>query len=159
MRNSVEIIAGRPSSGKTLLASQICRDSIINKKTIIYFSLELSKKYLTENFAIPKEVLILDESNYYWPDIKEIILSEKPNITIIDYLQLINNISPNLINQIIDDFNKHLICGKLFILSQISRKKISHKKNHAHMNMHKSILLNYHKNLHFTEIKKNTYKL
>jgi len=56
IKNEIEIIAGRPSSGKTLLVSQICRDNIKSNQPILYFSIELSKSHLSQNYAIPKEV-------------------------------------------------------------------------------------------------------
>ena len=119
--NNIEIIAGRPGSGKTLLATQICRSYVNNKSTVVYFSIELSSKYLLEKFGIPKEVNIVDNHRNDWNKIKKSIITLAPELCIIDYLQLVKDFESSLLGIIIDDIQKLKINTKIIILSQVSK--------------------------------------
>jgi replicative DNA helicase len=157
--NQVEIIAGRPSTGKTLLASQICRENVSCNLSTLYFSLELTVSYITERFGIPKEVIIIDDPNLTWQNIKDIILKYKPNCTIIDYLQLIKNNTSNLINEIIQDHQNFTFNNKMVVLSQISQADTSLDKMQIHGKLHNSNLSIYQKDVTFTALYRNTYKI
>jgi replicative DNA helicase len=140
----IEIIAGRPSSGKTLLASQICREGVNKRRSILYFSLELTVDYIRKNFGIPNEVSIIDDPNLNWLTMKKIIQDYQPDDAIIDYLQLLNNFTEDHINHIIKSFQEKNIESNLYLLSQVSAfseydsKAITHK-NLLHSNIDKTI--------------------
>jgi len=65
MEKHIQIIAGRPSSGKTLLSSQYCRTAIIDGKSVLFFSLEQSKQRLQQLYGIPKMVEVIENTKSF----------------------------------------------------------------------------------------------
>ena len=96
----VEIIAGRPNSGKTLAAIHLCRQCVLKKKSVLYFAIELSEKYLVENFNIPRHVKVIDDPRLELSDIAKLIEKIRPHVTVIDYLQLIHQYNENIVNDL-----------------------------------------------------------
>jgi replicative DNA helicase len=158
-KNHVEIIAGRPSTGKTLLASQICRENVNYNRSILYFSLELATEYLIKRFGIPKEVLIIDDPNLDWKDIRDIIIEYQPDETIIDYLQLVQHNNSNLINIIIEEHNNFTFNNYLYILSQVALNSIVESRKFNQRGLLKANIEMLSKKISFTALTKTRYQL
>lgn len=158
-RTEVEIIAGRPGSGKTLLASHMCRQLVNENKSVLYFSLELPAMYLARVFGLPAEAAIIDDPNIAWPTIVKCIEKTKPDLTIIDYLQLILKNKENLINQIIKEHSALGFEHRLVVLSQLSCSAEINATMPNHLDMHKARLTSNPQNTVFTILKKDTHKL
>jgi archaellum biogenesis ATPase FlaH len=158
-KTEVEILAGRPGSGKTLMASHMCRQWVNENKSVLYISLELSASYLERVFGLPAKVSIIDDPEISWPTIGKCIEKTKPDLTIIDYLQLILLNRDNLINQIIKDNSAFKFDHKLVVLSQLSCNVDISAAMPNHLDMHKAKLTSNPHNTVFTILKKDTYKL
>lgn len=155
----VEIIAGRPSSGKTLLASQICREGINEKKSVLYFSLELPASYLAQTFGLPAQVEIIDDPETDWPGILQHIKRFRPAITIIDYIQLLGGHSEQTIDKIIEDHSNFSFDLKIVILSQLSCSTDQLGTMPTHLDLHKAKITSVLNRTLFTALKKSTYML
>ena len=157
MQNSnIEIIAGRPSSGKTLLASQFCRNCVNSHASVFYISLEMSSKNLKANFGIGEGIDIIDDQNLDWEAIKNIIIKSNPKLCIIDYLQLIKGCHNELINNIARDFVTLGVDTKLVILSQISRRVDEDSRLPIPEDMHMSTITSAMTNILFTALNKTS---
>ena len=119
MDKRIEIVIGRPSSGKTLLATHKCRCLTLNQQKALYHSLEIDSEMLTKIFALSKETKIIDSIPISWMDIRHSIITEKPDLCVIDYLQLLKGYNQYTLQEIVSDFNSldnsH---SRLLILSQ-----------------------------------------
>jgi len=157
MQNSnIEIVAGRPSSGKTLLASQLCRNSVNSHESVLYISLELSSNNLKVNFGIGEGIDVIDDPNLDWGVMKNIIIKNNPKLCIIDYLQLIKGCNNELINNIVRDFATLDVDTKLVILSQISRRVGEDSRLLIPEDMHMSTITSTMTNILFTALNKTS---
>ncbi|MBQ7499840.1 MAG: DnaB-like helicase C-terminal domain-containing protein [Clostridia bacterium] len=96
---SLNVIAGRPGTGKTSLAIQITDNISASGKTVMFFSLEMSAGQVKKCYSILKEnqqssdcPFIIDDIpgpsvNYFFDQVKSL---EKCDAVVIDYLQLID---------------------------------------------------------------------
>ena len=119
MNECIEIVVGRPSSGKTLLATHLCRIAERDNQSAIYFAIEVSEKYIKEIYGVSENVEVVDTPNIDWKTIRNIIAQKKPALCVIDYIQLMNGFNENSLNNIIEDFaGEKNNNTKLVILSQ-----------------------------------------
>lgn len=106
MDKRIEIIIGRPSTGKTLLATHLCRNAALNRKKFIYYSLELNKNTIVHEFGLlDKSGMIDDSVQTNLTDIIKSIIERRPDICVIDYLQLLKGYNENSLETIIHRFN------------------------------------------------------
>jgi len=122
MEKHIQIIAGRPSSGKTLLSSQYCRTAIIDGKSVLFFSLEQSKQRLQQLYGIPKMVEVIETPSLSWKNILAIIAIKKPNLCIVDYLQIVTDCKKTDLLKLHETIFKNNQNMSIVILSQVSKE-------------------------------------
>lgn len=119
-KRKIQIIAGRPSSGKTLYATHISRISAIQLKTVIYFSFERTSDSLRRLYGIQEEVEVVDIPSLTWEDIKAQISGKDYDLCVVDYLQLLQGYNSGLLNVIVEEFEGMSKLAELIILAQVS---------------------------------------
>ena len=81
------MVAGRPGMGKTILLMNIGARSSINNR-VLFLSLETSMKSLEKKFS-SSNMTICDDGSISLDRLKELIIENKTELLIIDYIQLI----------------------------------------------------------------------
>lgn len=112
------VIAARPGMGKSSFLLSIGKQISKNHKTQL-ISLESSIKYL-RNKNISSSILIDDTPGINLDRLSKIIGQNKPELVLIDYLQLMNDNREDLIQELKKITVKFNIC--LIVTSQISRE-------------------------------------
>lgn len=141
------ILGGRTGMGKTTFTLELCEDLAlqINKNNnILIFSLELSKQTVQNRLATNENIYINDTPNITITAIEEQCRKMKQNNNInfvaIDYLQLINDITPREeIIQRLKDLTRELNIT-IFVVSQLSSKTKNNKPTIQDFVLSKSVV-------------------
>lgn len=112
------IISARPGMGKTSFLLSIGERISQNHRTQL-LSLENSIGRLKRN-NIPDSILLDDSPEYNVELLSELILQNKPEVVLVDYIQLMNGNKENLVKDLKTIALKFNIC--LIVTSQISRE-------------------------------------
>jgi replicative DNA helicase len=112
------VISARPGMGKTSFLLSIGERISQNHRTQL-ISLENTIGRLKHNI-LPDSILLDDSPEYNIELLSELILQTKPEIVLIDYIQLMNGDKENLIKDLKNIAEKFNIC--IIVTSQISRK-------------------------------------
>ena len=80
------MVAGRPGMGKTILLMNIGARSSMNTR-VLYLSLETSKENLEKKFSF-SNMIMCDDVGISLERLKELIIQNKTELLIIDYIQL-----------------------------------------------------------------------
>lgn len=112
------VISARPGMGKTSFLLSIGKRISQNHRTQL-ISLENAIGRLKQNSIT--DSILLDESPEYSVELLlELILQNKPEVVLIDYIQLMNGDKENLIKELKNSAVKFNIC--IIVTSQISRE-------------------------------------
>ena len=133
VRGSLVLVGGDPGIGKSTLLLQVCKNISDDKKTVLYISGEESLKQIKMRAKrvgeITGNLCFLCETNLNM--IKETVLSEKPDVVVIDSIQTMFNeevaSAPGSVSQVRESTNLLMQVGKenniaIFIVGHVTKE-------------------------------------
>jgi len=119
------VIAGRPSSGKTLWAVQHARKAMLEKRAVVFFELEVSEEFLRQRYGLPESARVLDRSDPSTHDIAVLIERYRPDVCIVDYVQLLSDWNEDCLFRLQEHAARYNV--ELVATSQV-RASVSHER-------------------------------